>query len=242
MGETRKGEYGFDAPYVPLGYAAGGIVVVVVGGYLGVLSLVIVGIVLLLCAGVFLHATRRGKFRIWENALDELKLEPDASVLDLGCGRGAVLLAAARRLGPRGRAVGIDLWRTADQSGNALETTQRNAVAEGVADRVELHTGDLTELPFADGSFDVVLSSLAIHNIDTEIGRTKAIREAVRVLAPGGRIVLVDLRIAAEYVEVLSERGMTDIVDRDEGVNGWWSGPWMPTRRVTAGKPTARRL
>jgi hypothetical protein len=70
-----------------------------------------------------------------------------------------------------GRAVGVDLWRGVDQSGNSAEATRRNAIAEGVADRVELHTGDITALPFAENSFDVVVSSLAIHNISGGLSR-----------------------------------------------------------------------
>ncbi len=71
---------------------------------------------------------------------------------------------AAQRL-PRGRAVGVDVWSTKDQSGNAEQVTRQNAELEGVADRVELHTADMRKLPFDDGSFDVVVSSLAIHNV-----------------------------------------------------------------------------
>jgi cyclopropane fatty-acyl-phospholipid synthase-like methyltransferase len=68
--------------------------------------------------------------------LDSLDLRGDEHVLDLGCGRGAVLLMAAQRL-TIGRAVGVDLWKTSDQSGNAEAATRRNADAEGVADRVD---------------------------------------------------------------------------------------------------------
>ncbi len=93
----------------------------------------------------------------------------DETVLDLGCGRGAVLLAAAKRL-PHGRAIGVDLWR-ADQTDNSREATLANAAVEDVADRIELRTADMTALPSADDSVDVVVSSLAMHNIATRAGR-----------------------------------------------------------------------
>ena len=129
----------------------------------------------------YLYTTRRGKFAVWAELLGHLNLRGDERILDLGCGRGAVLLLAAQHL-TTGRAVGVDLWRRVDQSGNSPDATRRNAVAEGVADRVELHTADMTALPFGDDSFDVVFSSLAIHNIPGRAGREKAVSEAVRVL------------------------------------------------------------
>src|SRR6185503_3443907 len=116
----------------------------------------------------------RGKFVIWAGFLDGLRLRGDERILDLGCGRGAVLLMAAQHL-TTGRAVGVDLWRSVDQSGNSIEATRRNAIAEGVADRVELHTGDMKALPFGDDEFDLIVSSLAIHNIPRSAGREKAI-------------------------------------------------------------------
>jgi arsenite methyltransferase len=100
---------------------------------------------------------------------DQWTTRGDEDLLDLGCGRGAVLLAAAKLL-PAGRAAGIDLWR-ADQTHNSSDMTLRNAEKEGVAARVTLHTGDMTSLPFEDQSFDVVVSSLAIHNIPKAAGR-----------------------------------------------------------------------
>jgi ubiquinone/menaquinone biosynthesis C-methylase UbiE len=139
--------------------------------------------------GFYLHTTLRGKFIVWAELLDKLNLRGDERILDLGCGRGAVLLMAAQHL-TTGRAVGLDLWKRADQSGNSAEATQRNAVAEGAADRVELHTGDMRALPFEDNRFDVVVSSLAIHNISGRAGRAKAIDEATRVLRPGGRLMI----------------------------------------------------
>src|SRR5262245_65623978 len=104
---------------------------------------------------MFVYATRAGKFAVWAELLDRLELKGDERLLDIGCGRGAVLLMAAQCL-PRGRAVGVDVWSSTDQSGNAEEVTRQNAALEGVAECVELHTADMRQLPFDDDSFDVV--------------------------------------------------------------------------------------
>ena len=99
-------------------------------------------------------------------------LRGDETLLDLGCGRGAVLLAAAKLL-PNGRAIGVDIWR-ADQTDNSQQNTLRNAELEGVAERVEVRTADITDLPFDDNSVDVIVSSLVVHNIPSPRARAKA--------------------------------------------------------------------
>jgi ubiquinone/menaquinone biosynthesis C-methylase UbiE len=106
-----------------------------------------------------------------------------------------------------------------------------------VVERVELHTADMTNLPFEDSTFDWVLSSLAIHNIWGRIGRDKAIDEAVRVLRPGGRLMIADIWATSRYRERLAELGMSDISRRRLGWRLWWGGPWAATRLVTATKP-----
>jgi arsenite methyltransferase len=238
-----RASYGVDAPYVPLGLAAGAAACLLagVGATLG-LGLGSAVVWYLFAVGMsvstwlYLRATRRGKFEVWSTLLDELALRGDEQILDAGCGRGAVLLMAAGRLST-GRAVGVDLWRKVDQSGNDQEVTHRNAVAAGVADRVELHTADMTDLPFPDGQFDVVVSSLAIHNIDSREGREQAVDEALRVLRSGGRLVLVDISATKVYRARLEERGAHDVRTRPLGWRMWWGGPWMPTTAVTATKP-----
>jgi SAM-dependent methyltransferase len=183
----------------------------------------------------YIYATRRGKFVVWDRILDELGLRGDETVLDLGCGRGAVLLATAKRL-PRGRAIGVDLWR-ADQTENSQQATVSNAVLEDVADRIEVHTADMTALPLADESVDAIVSSLAIHNIPTHDGRRKALDEAIRVLRPGARLVIADLWETNRHAAHLRELGWHNVRRRNLGWRMWYGGPWFATRVVTATKP-----
>jgi SAM-dependent methyltransferase len=185
-------------------------------------------------AALFIRTTRVGKFEVWAQILEDLRLRGDETVLDLGCGRGAVLLAAAKLL-PKGRAIGVDVWR-ADQTDNSRENTLRNAELEGVANRVEVRTADIADLPFDDNSVDVVVSSLVVHNISDPAARAKAIREAARVLRPGGRLALADIWATRTHVQQLRDLGWTDARRRGLGWRMWW-GPGMGTHLITATKP-----
>ncbi len=239
----RTGAYGVDAPYVPILLGVAGLLLLGVAGLnaahhtspWAVVTCSISGVWFLACAACYLYTTRIGKFAVWAGVLRGLRLRGDEGILDLGCGRGAVLLAIAKLL-PCGRAVGVDLWKAADQSGNSIEMTRRNAAHEGVAARVELATADMRALPFADGTFDVVVSSLAIHNIPDAAGRAQAMEEALRVLKPGGRLLIADIRAARQYRDLLRQVGMVDVATRPLGWRFWYGGPWMATTLVTATK------
>lgn len=192
------------------------------------------GASLITTAALFIRTTRVGKFEVWAGILEGLRLRGDETLLDLGCGRGAVLLTAAKLL-PNGRAIGVDIWR-ADQTDNFAQNTLRNAELEGVADRVEVRTADITDLPFDNDSVDVIVSSLVVHNIPNPADRAKAISEAARVLRPGGRLVLADIWATRRYVRQLRELRWADASRRSLGWRMWW-GPGLGTHLITATKP-----
>src|SRR6188768_958222 len=222
MKNSRRPNYGLDAPLAVrnlLIVAALGIISLITR-LLGVWSrqdLIAVIARPLIGAGLTCGAmglwmicdSKFGKVREREQYLDKIAWRGDERVLDVGCGLGLFLIGAAKRLST-GRAVGIDKWQQEDLSGNSAAGTLRNATIEGVADKIDVHTGDARKLPFPDASFDVVLSSNALHNIYDAGELQTALREIARVLAPGGRVLIVDVRHISKYAATLRDAGLTD--------------------------------
>jgi ubiquinone/menaquinone biosynthesis C-methylase UbiE len=239
----RRGDYGYDAPYALIGFALAAALLLIAaaamwaeGEHAKRASMFgIYSAFFLANALSFFYTTRHGKLQVWNELLDGLDLRGDERVLDMGCGRGAVLTAVAARL-RNGRAIGIDLWSTWDQSGNSRDITLRNAALEGVSDRIDIQTGDMRALPFADATFDVVVSSLAIHNITSGADRERAVSEAWRVLRPGGRLLIADIRATARYAATLGRLGAERVERRGLGWRFRYGNPFASTTLVTATK------
>lgn len=245
MQGNEKADYGIDAPWVLRnlfvfgGLSLGAGLVAKRRLRIGSASiplratLVSSGVLLLSEGSLYLLYVTAGKELHRDRMLELCSWRGDERVLDVGCGRGLLLAGAAKRLTRQGgSATGIDIWSTEDLKGNSEDATWRNLRAEGVSERCTLISTPAQDLPFPDGSFDIVLSNLCLHNIREGAIRRRAVRQIARVLKPGGVTLISDFRHTAEYAEELSEEGLR--------VERIWGNPlytFPPLRVVIGHKP-----
>lgn len=219
----HKVDYGIDAPGALLNFLFGGLLNLALsvainripakGKMLPVRKLASrmffgSGISLISNCGVMLWGSKFAKLKLRDRLLDQFSWRGDEQVLDVGCGHGLMLIGAAKRL-HTGKAVGVDTWQQNAQIGNRPEATWQNIQLEGVADRTEILQADARQLPFADASFDLVLSSWALHHLPDPEGRARAIQEIIRVLRPGGSVLIADTERTDEYLAIFQAGGLS---------------------------------
>lgn len=241
---TSKPDYGIDAPGVirtliligiilfPLGWLVPSFRIGPVTFILGNAGLY-TGSLLILEGLLMILYSKWGKFRHADRMLQKIDWKGNETVLDVGTGRGLLMIGAAKHL-TTGKSVGIDIWSAKDLSGNTMVGTLRNAELEGVREKVDVQNGDATAMRFPDASFDVILSNACIHNIPGRKARDQACREIVRVLKPGGVALISDFIHTADYVKACCQAGATAT---RTGMNFLFTFPWM--RVVEVRKPAS---
>lgn len=219
MASSARPDYGIDAPGLVRFFFAGGsaalLSALLAVWLLSAHTVWQLGAAIIMAAAAFyllgmgslmLFWSKVTKIRQRDQILDRIVWRGDERVLDVGCGRGLMLVGAAKRL-TLGKAVGVDIWQAVDQSGNTPDAALENARREGVGGKVETATGDARALPFADLSFDVVVSHWVIHNLPSEADRDRALEEMQRVLRPGGHLILADIENRLRYSGKLAALG-----------------------------------
>lgn len=214
-----KVDHGIDAPGVIRNLVLCGAALLIIGAFTATIRIGPVnivkfewtGIACLVTAGLMLLYSKVGKMRHRDRMIRMATLKGDEQVLDVGTGRGLLLIAAAKKLSKcdGGRAVGIDIWKASDLSENLRERTESSLAIEGVADRCELVDSPAEKMPFADGLLDVVLSNMCLHNISKAEELRKACMEIVRVLKSGGVAVISDYKNTGSYARTFKDAGLT---------------------------------
>jgi arsenite methyltransferase len=241
---SPKPDYGIDAPGVIRNLIGIGVILLPVGWLvprfrIGPVTFVLgnaglyTGTLCILEGLLMILYSKWGKFRHRDRMLKMIDWKGNETVLDVGTGRGLLMIGAAKHL-QSGKSVGIDIWSSKDLSGNAMEGTIRNAELEGVQEKVDVQNGDATAMNFPDNRFDVILSNVCVHNIPGRKARDQACREIVRVLKPGGVALISDFIHTADYVHAFREAGA---MATRTGMDFLFTFPWL--RIVEVRKPAS---
>ncbi|APT10454.1 MULTISPECIES: class I SAM-dependent methyltransferase [Mycobacterium] len=178
--------------------------------------------------------------RMWDRLVGLSGAEPGNRVLDVGCGTGYFTRRIARAVHPGGSVVGID------PSQSMVDYAARRAPANAA-----FQVASAEDLPFSDQSFDVVVSSLAFHHFPVD-RRADAVRQMFRVLRPGGRLCIADLRpsgggtlhrIAAVFNAHAREQNRLHQLDElitDAGFSIVGTGDRLLLHYITAQRPLGR--
>lgn len=156
--------------------------------------------------------TLGGERKFRQRTLALAELQSGDTVLDVGCGTGTLLIAAAKRVGPSGSAHGVD------RSAEMLAHARRKAAAQGVTANVVKGSSD--HLTFPDASFDVVFCTLMLHHLPAPM-QLATVAEMRRVLRPGGQIIIVDMQRPKRISAVFSHIGLVHLFRSRASLPDW---------------------
>ena len=200
--------------------------IIYLSGFLGFLFLglglmfwvlIIPAVLFLLVSVYFLYVRRQFspqggnvQDRVWTLVLANLDWNGEGRALDIGCGNGALTVKLAQKY-TKAQIIGIDYWgKKWEYSKNVCE---RNALIEGVSERVTFQKANALSLPFDDGYFDAAVSNFVFHMIGKSKDKRKVVREALRVVKKGGKFSFQD--------EFLVKQLFGEIDDLVETIKSW---------------------
>ncbi len=145
-------------------------------------------------------ARRQCAGRVQELVLERLPWDGRGRALDIGCGNGPLTIALARRF-PEAEVTGVDFWGESWEY--SQDVCESNAAGQGVGERVSFRRASAAALPFADASFEAAVSNLCFHEVRGVRDKREIVKEALRVLEPGGAFAFQDLfRLKSAYGEI----------------------------------------
>ena len=165
-----------------------------------------------------------GLHRVWKHfTINTARLKKGDKVLDIAGGTGDLSRGWAKRVGKEG-----EVWLT-DINSSMLTVGRDRLLNEGLILPVSL--ADAEKLPFPDNYFNLVSVAFGLRNMTH---KDAALKEMYRVLKPGGRIVIADLKAMDEYADELSKLGLKVEGPKSLGWQVWWSGPWVSSKMLRA--------
>ena len=216
----QKQNYGLDAPNIVrnLLIISGIFVVLLLICFVIQQEYLFINTIVKLCLTLFLFSSlipsnmaaiassRYFKIKNRDKLIKQLNLTGNEVVLDVGCGRGLYTIGFTKSL-KNGKVYGIDIWNPEDISANSESMIMDNIRKSGLEERICLKTEDMRQMSFESGSFDIVVASFSIHNINNVEERMKALSEISRVTKKSGRVVIIDFTKTKEYKEYYSSSG-----------------------------------
>jgi ubiquinone/menaquinone biosynthesis C-methylase UbiE len=174
----------------------------------GILALPFIYISFILSYSVYQFAAFGGNYqsRIHDLVVSKVTGDSKSRILDIGTGSGSLIIKLAKTF-HKSIFTGIDYWGKGWEYSKAQ--CQHNAKIEGVYDRIKFIKASAADLPFKDDEFDIIVSCLTFHEVKDRENKTEVVKEALRVLKPGGEFVFLDLfmdrKIYGDENELINE-------------------------------------
>ena len=211
---------------------------IVMNGIVGILFLIMLVYTIYMWRCRVLFDFNKGGLmgKVHEYLVTHLDWDGEGTLLDIGCGSGALTIRCAKNF-RKAQLMGVDYW-SAEWS-YAKEQCEKNAKAEGVAERIRFEKGDAAKLDFEAETFDAAVSNFVFHEVRSQKDKRKVVREALRVVKKGGSFAFQDLfeqkqlyGDMEEFIEELRREGIEEIhyianVEKQDFIPAFVQAPWM---------------